>query len=115
MECPEAELSVLLVDDERMSSLNWQHRGRRGPTNVLAFCMREGEFGEISPELLGDVVICVPTAQRQAQEGGISLEEMISRLLVHGILHLCGFDHLEGGDATSEMERRSAELLAVLD
>ena len=110
-----SELSVVLVDDELMSSLNWQYRRHRGPTNVLAFAMREGEFDEISPELLGDVIISLPTAQRQAEDAGISLDDMISRLLVHGILHLVGFDHEQGEDSVREMEQRGAELLELLD
>jgi rRNA maturation RNase YbeY len=113
--CPESELSVVLVDDEQMSSLNWQYRNRRGPTNVLAFAMHEGEFSGMSPELLGDVIISLPTAQRQAEEAGISLDAMVSRLLVHGILHLVGFDHEQTEEAAREMEHRSAELLALLD
>ena len=83
----ESELSIVLVDDAQMSSLNWKYRKRRGSTNVLAFSLREGEFGDISPEILGDVIISLPTAQRQAEEAGLSLDNMISRLLVHGILH----------------------------
>lgn len=98
-----------------MSSLNWEYRRRRGSTNVLAFAMREGEFGDISPELLGDVIISLPKAQREAEEASISLDNMISRLLVHGILHLVGLDHERGEDAAREMEQRSAELLAILD
>ncbi|UCG14064.1 MAG: rRNA maturation RNase YbeY [Deltaproteobacteria bacterium] len=113
--CPESELSVVLVDDEQMSSLNWQYRRRQGPTNVLAFAMREGDFGEISTELLGDVVISVPTAKRQSEEAGISLDNMISRLLVHGILHLVGFDHEQGEEAAQEMEQRGVQLSAMLD
>ncbi len=77
--------------------------------------MREGEFGEISPELLGDVIISLPTAQREAEEAGISLDSMISRLLIHGILHLVGFEHDRGEDAAREMEQRSSELLAIID
>jgi probable rRNA maturation factor len=77
--------------------------------------MREGEFGEISPELLGDVIISLPTAQRQAEESGISLDAMISRLLVHGILHLLGFNHEQSEDSSREMEQQSTELLALLD
>jgi probable rRNA maturation factor len=115
LECFDGELSVVLVDDEQMSSLNWQYRKRRGPTNVLAFAMRDGEFGAISPELLGDLVISLPTAQREAAEAGIPLDTMFSRLLVHGILHLVGFDHEQGEDAAREMDERSAELLALLD
>ena len=77
--------------------------------------MSEGEFGDISPELLGDVIISLPTAQREAKEAGISLDSMISRLLVHGILHLVGLDHEGGESAAREMEQRSSELLAILD
>ena len=98
-----------------MASLNKEYRNRRGSTNVLAFAMREGEFADISPDLLGDVIISLPTAQREAEAAGISLDTMISRLLVHGILHLVGLDHEEGEDAAREMERRSSELLGILD
>ncbi len=77
--------------------------------------MREGEFGHISPELLGDVIISLPTARREAEEAGISLDNMISRLLVHGILHLVGFDHERDEATAREMEQRSAEVLALLD
>ena len=77
--------------------------------------MREGEFAEISPELLGDVIISLPTAQREAEKEGISLDSMISRLLAHGILHLVGFDHEQDEDAAREMEQRSAELLTILE
>jgi probable rRNA maturation factor len=77
--------------------------------------MREGEFGDISPELLGDVIISLPTARREAEEAGIPLENMVSRLLVHGILHLVGLDHEAGEDAAREMEQRSSELLGILD
>lgn len=115
MAYPDAELSVALVDDIRMSSLNWQYLKRCGPTNVLAFPMRQGEFGGFSPNLLGDVVISVSTAKRQAEEEGITLDAMLSRLLVHGILHLLGYDHERGEQAAREMEQRSAELLALLD
>jgi len=113
--CYESELSIVLVDDDQMSSLNKKYRNRQGTTNVLAFAMREGEFGEISPELLGDVIISLPTAQREAEEAGISLDSMISRLLIHGILHLVGFEHDRGEDAAREMEQRSSELLAIID
>jgi probable rRNA maturation factor len=77
--------------------------------------MREGEFGDISPELLGDVIISLPTAQLEAEEAGISLDDMISRLLVHGILHLVGLDHERGEGPAREMEQRSSELLGILD
>ena len=105
---------MALVDDEQMSSLNWRYRRHRGPTNVLAFAMQEGEFSDIAPGLLGDVIISVPTALREAGEAGISLDTMITRLLVHGILHLIGFDHEQGDEEAREMEQRGSELLALL-
>lgn len=104
----------MVVDDEEMSSLNWRYLKRCGPTNVLAFPMREGEFGQVQPNLLGDVVISLPTARREAEDAGISLEAMIDRLLVHGILHLFGYEHERDDCAAREMEERSAELLALL-
>lgn len=114
MASPDGELSIVLVGDEEMSSLNWQYLRRRGPTNVLAFPMREGEYGNLHPNLLGDVVISIPTARREAEEAGISLEAMVDRLLVHGILHLFGYDHEHDDLAARDMEERSAELLALL-
>ena len=104
----------MVVDDEEMSSLNWRYLKRRGPTNVLAFPMREGEFGHVQPNMLGDVVISLPTARRGAAEADISLEAMIDRLLVHGILHLFGYDHERDELGAREMDERSAELLALL-
>jgi probable rRNA maturation factor len=115
LECLDCELSVALVDDEQMSALNWQYRRRRGSTNVLAFAMRDGDFAEVSTGLLGDVIISIPTAQQQAEEAGIHLDGMLSRLLIHGILHLVGFDHEKDEGAAREMEQRSMELLAVIE
>jgi probable rRNA maturation factor len=112
--CPDGELSIVLVGDEEIRSLNRRYLKRRGPTNVLAFPMREGEFGNLYPNLLGDVVISLPTARREAEEAGISLEAMVDRLLVHGILHLFGYDHERNDLAAREMEERSEELLALL-
>jgi probable rRNA maturation factor len=112
--CPDGELSIVLVGDEEIRSLNWHYLKRRGPTNVLAFPMREGEFGDLHPNLLGDVVISLPFARREAEETGISLEAMVDRLLVHGILHLFGYDHEKNDLAAREMEERSEGLLALL-
>jgi probable rRNA maturation factor len=112
--CPDGELSIVLVGDEEMGSLNWRYLKRRGPTNVLAFPMREGEFGDLHPHLLGDVVISLAFARREAEEAGTSLEAMVDRLLVHGILHLFGYDHEKNELAAREMEERSEGLLALL-
>ncbi len=84
---------MVLVDDAAMSALNRAYRGVTGPTDVLAFPMTEGPFGSAWPDLLGDVVISAETARRQARpvRGGLRAE--LALLLVHGILHLVGYDH----------------------
>ena len=111
---PDGELSILLVDDEQISALNRDYLHREGPTNVIAFAMQEGEFSQISPQLLGDVVISVETARREADAAGIAVDQRLAELLVHGVLHLFGYDH-ETEDADAEaMEEKSRALLKVL-
>ncbi len=99
------------MDDAAMAELNWQYRGVAGPTDVLAFPMAEGPFGELSEALLGDVVISVETAARQAGPAGLEAE--LALLLVHGILHLVGYDHGTPGERRA-MWRKQAALLAAL-
>ena len=89
----DAELSVLLVDDARIRDLNRRYLNRDKPTNVLAFPMREGEFPTLHPNLLGDLVISVETAKRQSDRFGLDEMEMVILLMVHGILHLIGYEH----------------------
>lgn len=84
---------MVLVDDAAMAVLNRTYRGLAGSTDVLAFPMIEGRFREVSPDLLGDVVISTETARRQAKAAGSGLREELALLLVHGILHLVGYDH----------------------
>ena len=95
---PHTEVSVVLSDDEYIHQLNRQYRGKDCPTDVLSFALNEGEEPEIidKPEeiLLGDIVISLETATRQAEEYGHSLERELAYLTVHGILHLLGYDHM---------------------
>ena len=107
---PEAELSVLLVDDTAIGLLNQDYLGRTGPTNVIAFPMGEGEFGQINPELLGDVVLSVETAWKEAAEAGYRLEEMLDFYLIHGILHLMGYDHEGSAEEAARMEAASQDV-----
>ena len=93
LDYPDAELSILIVDDQQIAQLNRQYLNRKGPTNVIAFCMRQGQFSDIAPNLLGDVVISADTAQREAQSAGISMQDRFDQLLIHGTLHLLGYDH----------------------
>jgi probable rRNA maturation factor len=94
---PDKEIGILFVDDRQIRELNERYLKVNRPTNVISFPMAQGEFSEINPQLLGDVVISVETATKEAQESGLSLEEEIAFLLIHGILHLMGYDHTRGG------------------
>jgi len=111
----EGELSILLVDDSEIKTLNKDYLNRSGPTNVIAFPMKEGDFSDINPQLLGDVVISMETAGREALQSGISTEERFAQLLVHGILHLFGFDHEKSEQDARKMEKKSDELLKLIE
>lgn len=125
----DAELSVLFVDEGSIAELNKKFLGKDGPTDVLAFPIDEeptesgrspdsggsgpGFTGEVeeAPTLLGDVVICPAVAHRNAPEHAGSYDDEMALLVVHGVLHLLGMDHLDDDEA-EEMEARERELLA---
>jgi len=94
-----SELSIALVDDAAIEVLNGRWRGKRRPTDVLSFSLVEGEHADRRGRLLGDVVISVETAARQARARRRGLDETVARLLVHGVLHLLGHDHEDDDDA----------------
>jgi len=112
--CPEKELSILLVDDLQIADLNATYLNREGPTNVIAFPMQAGEFADISPELLGDVVISVDTAEREGTAAGMDVEARTVELLVHGVLHLMGYDHEHDEAEARRMEKKSVAVLEVI-
>ena len=114
LECHDGELSILIVNDPEIAKLNKTHLGRSGPTNVIAFSMQEGPFGQINPNLLGDVVISLDTAAREAQDAGISVESRLDQLLIHGVLHLFGFDHDKTSEQAKAMRMKEEELLKLL-
>lgn len=114
LECPDGELSILIVDDPEIAKINETYLGRSGPTNVIAFPMQEGPFREINPNLLGDVVISLDTAAREAQQDRISVESRFDQLLVHGILHLFGFDHERTPEQAKDMMIKEEKLLKLL-
>jgi probable rRNA maturation factor len=113
--CPDAELSILLLDDSQISILNKKYLKREGPTNVIAFPMREGPFAELTPDLLGDVVISLETAAREGTAAGISMGDRLTELLVHGILHLCGYDHETSEKEALRMEEKNQEILKIME
>jgi probable rRNA maturation factor len=106
---PRAELSVLLVDRGAMASLKERWVGESGPTDVLAFPMDE-DVGEDEPFMIGDVVICPDVAREQAETRSAPANEEVDLLLVHGILHLVGYDHVRAADAKA-MKHRERRIL----
>ena len=107
------EVSVFLTDDVEILRLNKQYRGIDSPTDVLAFAMREGMDSELNPHLLGDIVISVQTAQRQASYVGHTLDMELALLTVHGTLHLLGYNHEIDSEATI-MRSKEEMILRIL-
>jgi probable rRNA maturation factor len=109
-------VSLVFVDDDYIQSLNSEYRGINSPTDVLSFAMMEGEAipGQEEELILGDVVVSLETAQRQAGEYGHSFRRETAFLTVHGVLHLLGYDHQEEEDR-EEMRRKEEENLARLN
>ena len=100
------EVSVLFVDDPRIGELNLEYRGKEKPTDVLSFSQLEGAGP--SSDFLGDIVISLDRALAQAKERKLTLSEELSRLVIHGLLHLSGFDH-EGVTAVEANRMRRLE------
>jgi len=129
--CPDAELSILLTDDSTIQALNREWRGKDRPTDVLSFSQVEVPQGAavtrgttprgraVDPAslgrrpVLGDIVISLDTAERQAPRYGHSLEAELERLLVHGVLHLLGHEHVNGGPQSRIMKQEEARLLGL--
>jgi len=108
------ELSVVLVDDEEITRLNRRYFHRNRPTNVISFPMAAGEAAGIQPQLLGDVVISAETAERQALEAQEKPEHEIYFLLIHGVLHLAGYDHVSSARERRKMEKKERELFSII-
>jgi len=106
----EAEISLLFVDDLQIQALNRRYLQRDKPTNILAFPMRKGEFSTLHVQLLGDLVISVETAKRQMNRFGLDEMGMIILLMVHGVLHLIGYEHEGIKKGAREMALKQKEL-----
>lgn len=115
MACDDRELSVLITDDTEIHQLNLNYRGKDKPTDVLSFAQGEGEPGKPLEAILGDVVISMDTARRQALDLEVSAREELFRLLVHGTLHLLGYDHENvPEERAAEMRQKEEELIRIL-
>lgn len=109
LQMPKAEVSILLTDDREIRILNRDYRGIDRPTDVLSFSMREGEGARFAGDALGDVVLSIPTAARQARAAKRPLLDEATMLLAHGLLHLLGWDHATPSD-DARMRAKTDEL-----
>jgi len=113
LESDDREISLVFVDDDGITDINRQYLGRDYPTNVIAFSMNEGEFGNINLSVLGDIVISAETALRDAQAGDLSPEDELDYLMIHGVLHLLGYDHEHPSDAEIMKEKEQEVFFAL--
>jgi len=115
MDCANKELSISFVDDKIIQQINKNYLQKDKATNVLSFSLQEGEYGNINPNILGDIIISAQTAQRDADIGDLSLSEEIDFLIIHGLLHLLGFNHENTTKAqTTKMRIKEKELFGIL-
>jgi probable rRNA maturation factor len=114
LDSSDSEISVLFVNDEEITEINRQYLNRNRPTNVIAFPMREGDFGEINPHILGDIIISVDTALRDADKEDLSFDDEIMYLIIHGLLHLLGYDHEKSQEDAKIMKEKEREVFLAL-
>ena len=114
--CPEeTELSVTIVGDRSIRRINREYLAKDRPTNVISFSQQEGDCGGMAPNMLGDVIISADTSAREAEQGGMQAFDRLCFLLLHGILHLCGYDHERSGEEeAARMEKKEEELFRIL-
>ena len=114
LECADKEISINFVDDAKIKQLNKQYLGKDKATNVLSFSLREDEYGNINPQVLGDIIISVETAQKDAVYGNLTVDQEIDFLIIHGLLHLLGYDHENTNTKeTSKMRKKERELFNI--
>ena len=115
LDCNECEISILFVGDQEIRNLNHRFRGVDRSTDVLSFPQLFEELSETSGTLiLGDVAISLETALRQTKKHGLSLEEELTLLLIHGILHLLGYDHEVSDHEDERMRKKTRELFTII-
>lgn len=114
-DCADKEISISIVDDATIRVLNKEYLNRDKPTNVISFSLQEGEYGDINSDVLGDIVISADAAVRDALKGGLTFEEEIIFLLIHGFLHLIGYNHENTSRANAaKMKKKEEELFHIL-
>lgn len=108
----DTELTIRLVDEKESADLNQQYRHKSGPTNILSFPFDPPPGMDM--ELLGDLVVCVPVIQQEAINQNKLINHHWAHIIIHGVLHLLGYDHIEEQDA-EEMEALEIEILHTLN
>ncbi|PYS82984.1 MAG: rRNA maturation RNase YbeY [Acidobacteria bacterium] len=108
-----AGVTVAFVSDRAMRELNRRWRGKRGTTDVLSFPWEQDEFEKVEGLSLGDVVVSVEQAARQAEEHGLDFEGEVAQLILHGLLHLCGYDHERDGGEMNALELKLRHRLGI--
>ena len=114
--CPEGtELSISIVGDRSIRRINREYLAKDRPTNVISFSQQEGDCGGVATDMLGDVIISADTSAKEAEQAGLQPFDRLSFLLLHGILHLCGYDHERSGEAEAvRMKKKEDELFRIL-
>ena len=110
----DSEISIMLVNDVKIRKLNKEYRGQDLATDVLAFPQDAGAKNDNGGPLLGDVVVSVETSRRQAKQHCLSGEEEIVLLIIHGTLHLLGYDHGRSGKDKKEMQEKTRKIFALI-
>jgi len=115
LNCHDKIINLIFVSNKEMTEINRRYLKRNYPTNVLAFSLATGEFGDINPDILGDIVISVDRAYSDACQSGIEFNDELAFLIIHGTLHLLNYDH---GNArskrTQQMKKKEKELFYML-
>lgn len=115
LNCGDKAVSLLFVDDKEIREINRRYLSRNYPTNVISFSLTEGEFGNINPNILGDIVISAETALRDAEKSDITLNDELAFLMIHGILHLLDYNHENASQVkTQTMKKKERELFFML-
>jgi probable rRNA maturation factor len=115
LHCAQCDLSLLLVDDDQIREFNRTYLDRDRSTNVISFAMGEGEFSDINPQVLGDIIVSVETAHRDAAAAGMDFMDEMEFLVIHGLLHLLGYNHEHTTARESKrMRARERELFSLL-
>jgi probable rRNA maturation factor len=116
LDCTDKEISLSFVDDTKIKQLNKQYLGKDRATNVLSFSFQGDEYGNINPQILGDIVISVETAQKDASQGNLTIAQEIDFLIIHGLLHLLGYNHENTTKKeTNKMRKKERELFNLVN